>query len=452
MTQFLDNLEVNTAGNGTVAGIIMQNNGNIRFRILERGDIYGYDAGGVIRLNYSSTGNYLRMGSGSFQAGATSAGYTFNGDTGIGMKRFGSGTLALSSGTGGAPVTNLVMHSAGNIAIGKAISASYTSALAPPATLTIKGEGATDATSSLIVKDSLGVNSLEANDAGTLRVRTKGTSNTGPHNWIGSDINGTETSFISPNGQIFSKRLSAGFFFIGTAAGGGNGNGLYQAGYTGTGVTRSAYTLLRSGSTSSIRMDAKTATVNGALMTLAEGSLVLSDTLANATAGAGINGITTPGQIIRAFSSAITTLTGMGGSPLITTNNGLSGTAGTGVSLLSLRHTDAGGADTVQHALNMRSNSNTTNDGDADLIWWTQRTGSEVELMSLNNKTGILDIKAPIRIPSDTVANINANFPATNYSGCTMIATDEIGGGPGHALVTSDGTEWRRSSDGAIMA
>lgn len=51
----------------------------------------------------------------------------------------------------------------------------------------------------------------------------------------------------------------------------------------------------------------------------------------------------------------------------------------------------------------------------------------------------------PVRMREYTVAGVPS---AATWIGCAIIVTDETGG---RTIATSDGTDWRRVSDGAII-
>ena len=52
----------------------------------------------------------------------------------------------------------------------------------------------------------------------------------------------------------------------------------------------------------------------------------------------------------------------------------------------------------------------------------------------------------PVRLPSYTVATLPT---AGNFTSCLIWVTDEVGGS---TMATSDGTNWRRMSNGAIVS
>lgn len=54
----------------------------------------------------------------------------------------------------------------------------------------------------------------------------------------------------------------------------------------------------------------------------------------------------------------------------------------------------------------------------------------------------------PVRIPEKTVAEL-ADYTADQWPGCSVIVTDEAGG---RTIATSDGTNWRRVRDGAVVS
>lgn len=57
-----------------------------------------------------------------------------------------------------------------------------------------------------------------------------------------------------------------------------------------------------------------------------------------------------------------------------------------------------------------------------------------------------LRLQEPVQLPSFTVANLPT---AANYTNRAVIVSDETGG---RTIATSDGTNWRRVSDGAIAS
>lgn len=57
-----------------------------------------------------------------------------------------------------------------------------------------------------------------------------------------------------------------------------------------------------------------------------------------------------------------------------------------------------------------------------------------------------LRLQEPVQLPSFTVANLPA---AANHTNRAVIVSDETGG---RTIATSDGTNWRRVSDGAIAS
>lgn len=313
--------------------------------------------------------------------------------------------------------------------------------------LDIKGTGTTSSTNSLFIEDNLGNKIIKIDDGATINSYSRGSTNAGDHNWIGYNSSEVATSYISPDGQFFSTQTSVGgFFFIGTVPGGGTNNGIYRAGSVLSGGVNSGYMKVQAPS-SSINVAGYSASVFGSLLTVAQGSIAMNQVGANIGSSTAISGGSTPGQVLRSFAPTVAGFPGSE-SPLITMTNEMdSDTSGLLYSLVGMRHRDAGGSiDSIQHAISMRSNSNVAADGDSDLLFWTQRTGSSVTLMSLNNKTGSLTLANPPIFPVFTVAGLPT---AATYDGGIVIVSDEV---DGRTIATSDGTNWRRVKDGAVVA
>lgn len=61
---------------------------------------------------------------------------------------------------------------------------------------------------------------------------------------------------------------------------------------------------------------------------------------------------------------------------------------------------------------------------------------------------GSFRMAAPVRLKSSTVANLS-DFPAADWTASVLYVSDETGGA---TLAFSDGTNWRRAQDRAIVS
>lgn len=55
-------------------------------------------------------------------------------------------------------------------------------------------------------------------------------------------------------------------------------------------------------------------------------------------------------------------------------------------------------------------------------------------------------LRQPVQLPSHTVATLPS---ASRWNNCSIIVSDETGG---RTIATSDGTNWRRVSDGNVVS
>jgi hypothetical protein len=81
-----------------------------------------------------------------------------------------------------------------------------------------------------------------------------------------------------------------------------------------------------------------------------------------------------------------------------------------------------------------------------DFITVRDGAGTWFSLSSTTATKGMPSFFAPIKMKAYTVAGVPA---ASSYTDAAIIVTNEAGG---RTIATSDGTNWRRVSDGAIIS